>query len=507
MKQSSMRWSAAALGAGSVVLLAWLCWPHGAQPAFDGKVMRWGGDANGGAPYILERGPEQPPTGFEGELAVDLAARLGVSARFVQKDWDMLPSDLARGDIDVLLNGYEWSPDRERKMTATIPYYIYRLQLIVPRGSTLRDWDDLRRTRSGKQLKVGVLSDSAAHRYLEKAYSSNDMQIVALSVEGSTGLMNMVRNGTLDATVQDNLAARYYVEQDHGFGDLRIVGPAIEPGYFVIFVRPNDEELRLRLNEALHAALRDGALKRIYEKYGLWNADQQGLPQAIENWPPEHSEPEQTFVDYIILLSRAAGTTILLACGAMPLAMLLGLLVALGRLYGPRYLDWILTVYVELLRGTPVLMQLFVIYYLLPVIGLKIDAFWAGLYGLAINYSAYEAENYRAGLLAIPRGQMEAALSLGMSLPTALLHIIVPQAVRLVIPPVTNDFISLFKDTSVCSVIAVVELTSRYRSLMVNHPQYMLQLGLVTALLYLMMSYPLSVAARRLEKRRAFFLT
>ena len=79
--------------------------------------------------------------------------------------------------------------------------------------------------------------------------------------------------------------------------------------------------------------------------------------------------------------------------------------------------------------------------------------------GLAINYSAYEAENYRAGLLAIPRGQMEAALSLGMSTPTALRRVIVPQAVRIVIPPVTNDFIALFKDTSVVSMIAVIELT------------------------------------------------
>jgi polar amino acid transport system substrate-binding protein len=131
-----------------------------------------------------------------------------------------------------------------------------------------------------------------------------------------------------------------------------------------------------------------------------------------------------------------------------------------------------------------------------------ISAFWAGVLGLAINYSAYEAENYRAGLLAIPRGQMEAALSLGMSTPTALWRIIVPQAVRLVIPPVTNDFIALFKDTSVCSVIAVVELTSRYRSLMVNDPHYRLQLGLMTALLYLLMSYPLSLVARRLENRR-----
>ncbi|MGH7226886.1 MAG: ABC transporter permease subunit, partial [Gemmataceae bacterium] len=364
----------------AVALLVALTWRRLAPPSFDGQVLRWGGDASGGAPYIIERGANSPPSGFEGELAEHLAAQLGVSARFVQKDWDMLPSDLGRGDIDVVLNGYEWSPDRERKMASTIPYYVYRLQLIVAPGSAIHDWDDLHRARSGRQLKVGVLSDSAAHRYLEKAYTSRDLEIVALSVEGSTGLMNMVRNGKLDATVQDNLAALYYVKQKHDFGDLRIVGVAIEPGYFVLFVRPNDVELRRCLNEAIRAALADGALRRIGDKYGLWNEDQQGLEQAAESWPPALAEPEQTFADYVWLLTKAAGVTILLACLAMPLAMLIGLLVALGRLYGSRWLDGLLTVYVELLRGTPVLIQLFVIYYLLAVY-VDIPAFWAGMLG------------------------------------------------------------------------------------------------------------------------------
>jgi polar amino acid transport system substrate-binding protein len=486
----------------AIALFVFVCWRRFTPPIYDGHVLRWGGDASGGAPYIIERSRDRAPSGFEGDLADYLAGRLGVSAQFVQKDWDMLPQDLARGDVDVILNGYEWSPERERKMTSTIPYYVYRLQLIVAPGSNIRGWDDLRHARSGRQLKVGVLSDSAAHRYVDKAYNSGDVEFVALNVEGSTGLMNMVRNGTLDATIQDNLAARYYVKQRHEYGDLRIVGPAIEPGYFVLYVRPNDAELRQQLNDAIRAALQDGSLRRICDKYDLWNEDQDQLTKVGERWPPSLPEPEETFGDYVGLLTKAAGVTVLLACLAMPLAMLIGLLVAVGRLYGPRWLNGLLTVYVELLRGTPVLMQLFVIYYLLPEIGVKIEAFWAGMLGLAINYSAYEAENYRAGLLAIPRGQMEAALALGMSKATALWRILVPQAVRLVIPPVTNDFISLFKDTSVCSVIAVVELTSRYRSLMVNHPQYMLRLGLVTALLYLLMSYPLSLAARRLERRR-----
>src|SRR6185369_10710229 len=187
---------------------------------------------------------------------------------------------------------------------------------------------------------------------------------------------------------------------------------------------------------------------------------------------------------YVSLLLRAAWITVLLSFLSMPLAILLGLLVAIGRLYGPWWVRVPLEAYVEFLRGTPLLLQLFVIYYVLPQLtGITIPEFWAGVLGLAINYSAYEAENYRAGMLAIPRGQMEAALSLGMSTPTALRRIIVPQAMRIVIPPVTNDFIALFKDTSVCTMISVIELTGMYRKLFNDHPQLMIEFGMITALL------------------------
>ena len=116
------------------------------------------------------------------------------------------------------------------------------------------------------------------------------------------------------------------------------------------------------------------------------------------------------------LLVQGAGVTVLLSCLSFPLAMVLGLLVALGRLYAPRWLAVPLTAYVELLRGTPVLLQLYVIYYLCcPRAGVYLPGFWAGVLGLAINYSAYEAENYRARPPGHPQGQMEAALALGMS--------------------------------------------------------------------------------------------
>jgi polar amino acid transport system substrate-binding protein len=155
---------------------------------------------------------------------------------------------------------------------------------------------------------------------------------------------------------------------------------------------------------------------------------------------------------------------------------------------------------VEVVRGTPLLIQLYLIYYGLPNIGIRLTAFSAAIIGLGLNYAAYEAENYRAGIQAIPRGQMEAALALGMTRWQALRRIILPQAIRIIIPPVNNDFIALFKDSSLVSVITMVELTKVY-GMLANATYDYIGLGLMTAAIYFVLSYPASILAGRIERR------
>jgi polar amino acid transport system substrate-binding protein len=170
------------------------------------------------------------------------------------------------------------------------------------------------------------------------------------------------------------------------------------------------------------------------------------------------------------------------------------------RLYAIPPVRWVAKAYVEVFRGTPLLIQLYMIYYGLPQIGINLNPFLAGVLGLGLNYAASEAENYRAGILAIPHGQMEAAQALGMSRWQALQHIILPQALRLVIPPVTNDFIAMFKDSSIVSVITMVELTKVYGMYATSTKDY-IGLGVMTAAIYFALSYPASILAGRLEKK------
>jgi polar amino acid transport system substrate-binding protein len=200
------------------------------------------------------------------------------------------------------------------------------------------------------------------------------------------------------------------------------------------------------------------------------------------------------------MLMQGVPMTLLISILGMLVAMFLGLAIALLNLYASPPLAILARLYVEIFRGTPLLIQLYLIFYGLPNIGIRFSPLMAAVMGLGLNYAAYEAENYRSGILAIPRGQMEAALALGLTRYQALRYVVVPQALRLVIPPVTNDFIALFKDSSIVSVITMVELTKIYGQLAATYFDY-IGAGLVAALLYLLMGLPFVRIARWAERR------
>jgi len=195
-----------------------------------------------------------------------------------------------------------------------------------------------------------------------------------------------------------------------------------------------------------------------------------------------------------------AMTTIELTILSMALALVAGLALALMRLSRIPLLRSLSGAYIEIIRGTPLLVQLFIIYYGLPQYGIRLEAFTAGVIGLSINYSAYLAEVYRAGILAIDKGQWEAGGSIGLSRAALLQHVIVPQAARIVLPPVGNYFISMLKDSALVSTISIVELM-RAAQLRVAITFRAMDIYLVTALIYLLMSYPCSVLIRYFERR------
>lgn len=192
--------------------------------------------------------------------------------------------------------------------------------------------------------------------------------------------------------------------------------------------------------------------------------------------------------------------TVFLTFASMALALAIGLLVALARLNERRrWLGVAAAIYVELIRGTPLLLQLFYIFYVFPFFGLRLSPIGAAIIGLAINYGAYLSEVFRAGIAAVDRGQWEGARALGMRSRVYMPKVILPQAIRIVIPPVGNYFISLFKDTALVSTISLGELLFQGQLLAAENFRY-LEIYSIIFVIYLAVSYPASRAVRALER-------
>ncbi len=452
--------------------------------------LLWGSDAEGGAPYVFPD-PKNPTQliGFEVEIVDAIAKRLSVRSRLVQTAWDSLIPALERGDYDIAINGLEIIPERAQRVLFSRPYYAYTLQLMVR-----KDEDGIRGIKDLRGKRVGTLAGAVAHEILEKIGGVDIRSYSAAWPYEDLAL------GRLDAVFLDTPIAVYYGKPD---ARLKYAGPPEGQGFYGIAMRTSDAELKQVIDGVLENLLRTGELKRIYERWQLWDDAQAKLGSAAGTDAGQRFRIDSqtaSLQSFLPLLVKGAVTTVGLSVVSMALAMALGLALAILRYYRPPALGTLASAYVELYRGTPLLIQLFILYYGLPNIGITLTPLLAAILGLGMNYAAYEAEVYRAGIEAVPHGQLEAAVSLGMSRSMTFQTIIVPQALRISLPAVTNDFIALFKDSSIVSVIAMVELTKTYAILAATTLRYF-ELGLVVAILYFGMSYPLSLIARRIERR------
>jgi len=487
---------AAALFAGLLT-----CVPPAAaqQPEF-----RWAGDAEGGAPFV-EADPARPDvvSGFDVEIAELLARGLYRAPRFVMITFSSIDQSIARGDAEIGLSGIEDTPARRAVLSTTIPYYEFRevLSVRTADASRFRTLDDL----SGH--KVATLAGTIAYEILLRAARDHGIDVV--SYEDDVHPYSDLVLGRVDAVLLDNVLAERRRRFISGF---TIQPETVAVGHYIGVLSAAHAPLRDACNEILRGAMRDGTLERIFRKWNVWNDDQPKLYSRLLAGEPvapvtgldtSGSTASLSAIDatrrYLPSLLRASVVTIVLSCLSMALAVALGVLIATGRVYGVAPVRGVLTGYVEVMRGTPILLQLFVLYYGIAA-AIRLPAFGAAFLGLALNYSAYESEIYRSALEAIPVGQLEAARTLGLTTRQILVLIRGPQAFRLALAPMTNDFIALLKDSSLVSVLTVMELTKQTQIFATNLGSWVVP-GTLCAALYLAMSLPLAALASRLERR------
>jgi polar amino acid transport system substrate-binding protein len=464
-----------------------------------GGTLRWGGDAEGGAPFV-EADPADPANvrGFDVEIAEALAKGLGRTPRFVQVAYQSIDQSVQRGDFDIGLSGMEDTPARRAALSVTVPYFEFREVLAVRASEAGR----FRTLADFRGRKVGTLSGTIAYDALRAAETAH--ALVTVSYDDDVHPYEDLARGRLDAVLLDHVLAARSLKRVPG---LAILPGAVATGRYVGVLAKENAALRDAIDGLLKEKMRDGTLRKIFEKWNVWDEEQAAFQaeflaakDAEEKGKKEKSSSSLSLViSYLPSLFRAALVTIVLSCVAMALAVALGIGIASGRIYGGSLTRAALTGYVELVRGTPVLLQLFVLYYGLSSV-VRLPAFVAALLGLGLNYAAYESEIYRGALEAVPKGQLEAARTLGLTEGQVLRLVRGPQAFRLALAPMTNDFVALLKDSSLVSVVTVVELTKQTAIFATNIGSWALP-GALCAALYLAMSLPLSRLARRLEVR------
>jgi polar amino acid transport system substrate-binding protein len=488
-------------------------------PAFGQEsVLRWGGDAEGGAPFVeADAADPNRLVGFDVEIAELIARRLGRRPQFVQVYFTSLDQSAKRGDFDIGLSGIEDIPARRAALAVSVPYYEFREVLTVREA----DRDRFRALADFGGRRVGTLGGTIAYELLLKA--AREQGVTAVSYDDDVHPYSDLLLGRIDGVVLDHVLAERAMRRNQG---LYTHANRLATGHYVIIAAPERTALRDQVNDILRHAMRDGTLEGIFRTWRVWNDDQPllfarvlaestppdapGTPgPSSASRPPSLARPSEASVGeagtlgtarrYLPALLTASVMTLVLSCAAMALAVALGVLLAVGRVYGAPIVRTPLIVYVEVMRGTPVLLQLFVIYYGLAAV-IRLPAFVAALLGLGLNYAAYESEIYRSSLEAVPQGQLDAARTLGFTRLQTLRLVRGPQALRLALAPMTNDFVALLKDSSLVSVLTVVELTKQTQIFATNIGSWVLP-GALCAALYLAMSLPLGYAARRLEAR------
>lgn len=421
--------------------------------------------------------------GYDVDVARAVADKLGVTVEFVETPWDSIFAALEANRFDVVANEVTITPERQAKYDLSQPYSVGE-GVIVTRA-------DDNSIKSPADLKGKVAAENATSNWSEIARKAGAR---VEAVEGFTQAIKLLNQGRVDVVVNDSIAVYAYLAEtnDTSVKIAGTVGEKSEQG----FAARKDSGLLPELNTALDQLRADGTLAAISQKYLKANASgepTQGPPRSHSTW--------QLIADNLWPLARAALTmTIPLTIISFVIGLVIALAVALARLSPNVVLSNIARFYISIIRGTPLLVQLFIVFFALPEFGVKIDPFPAAVIAFSLNVGGYAAEIIRSAIQSIPKGQWEAAETIGLNYTGTLRRIILPQAARVAVPPLSNTLISLVKDTSLASTILVTELLRQAQIVAAPTFEFFALYG-TAAIYYWVICLVLSFGQSRLERR------
>ena len=381
---------------------------------------------------------------------------------------------LGAGRFDVVANEVTFNDQRNGLYDLSSPYVeTTGVVVVADDNSTIKSVADLKGKKAAENLTsnwAGVAKTAGA---------------TIVGVEGMTEAIANLRQGRVDAMVNDKLAIQNYLATTKNPG-VKVVAQTSDVSTSVLAARKGSGYLP-QLNSAIADLKADGTLTKVYDKYFKAKQTSVSTWQLIRSnaWP---------------MLRATISNTIPLTIISFAIGLAIALGVGLARMSSQPLVSGLARLYISVIRGTPLLVQLFIIFYALPQFGIKINPFPAAIIAFSLNVGGYAAEIIRSAVQSLPRGQWEAASTVGMDYATTLRRVILPQAARTAVPPLSNTLISLVKDTSLASTILVTELLRQAQIAAAPTFQFFAMYG-VAALYYWVICLALSAVQSRTETR------
>ncbi len=446
--------------------------------------------------------------GFDVDIAREVARRLGREPEIIQVRWDGLPAHLQSGNSDLICGSMAITPPRLERMHFSLPYYVSGAQLFVRQGLD-----------SVEGLRLGVTRGTTFEDFI----NNNPDQFPGTSVltyESEAHIVAALRADKVDGFISDRIIGGFYINA--GGGGIVPLGGLLYREACGIAARKDSGELVSQVNQALIDMVNDGTYTSIFHKWVGLNPDLEVLREswgqhtahipALTDSNDDTDKPESTASfatgtgGMLSLLATGALLTLKLSLITVVAALLLGMLVGVAAASPRQVMRALADTYIWVVRGTPLLVQLFISYYVITwainqVLGSDtVGAFGAALIALIVNTAAYNAETMRGAINGVDKGQWDAASALGMTRNKSLRRIILPQALRSAFPSLGNNFVVLIKDTSLVGAITLIELTYAAQNIVTQSGQPFLPFMLAAAF-YLAIISSLSVGMRLLERR------
>ncbi|MBH8554543.1 ABC transporter permease subunit [Nostocaceae cyanobacterium CENA357] len=435
------------------------------------------------------KGGDRQIVGFDIDIANTLAQKLGFKLKVMESDFNGLIPALQANRADFVMAGMTPTPERKKNVDFSIIYYEAKDTIVAPKGSNLKQPQDLLGKKVGVQL--GTIQEQNAKKIAQKV---TGIQLKQLNKVPE--VIQEIKSGRIDAGIVEDTVAKGFAQANPDL-EFNVIPSESASGSAIAF--PQGSPLVAPFNKVLQQMQESGELKKLATKWFSQNStiDTASLPTTKSGLNLDFTR----ILPDIPFILQGVPITLLFTLLSVTLGLIWGTVLSLLKITGIKLFTWVANAYTSIFRGTPLLLQLALVYYATPQLtGYDISALEAGVLTFTLNSGAYMSETIRGGIQAVDKGQSEAAMSMGVSYWLMMWDVILPQALKNILPALVNETIGLLKDSALVSTIGVVEILRSAQIVGANKYIYFEPL-LFAGLIYYVLVMGLTFGASALERR------